>query len=412
MVAEKLRMILALLILTTTVLTGGCWDRMEIENIAFVNAIGVDRAGSGNLLVTFYVVNPDAMSKQGGKGPPAYVASLEAPTVGLALAKYAEQSARQPRYKQLQAIILGEDLARQGVAPVMDYFGRFWGSRLSIPVLVARGKAQDILVKGQTPPEKLASSGIEAILSQTPSLSGTRFSVVLGDVLTNLTRTGMQPVITSLELVPMREATTGGPYGEHGTATSEGSASEENQVIACKGAGVFREDKLLDFLTPTETRGLLWLQGKVQGGRMVVPAPDGGNEGATLAVERESTKIKPVVTADKISYQVKIAESGYIDSVESPDLAVDKRGTIDLLEQEQANAIQQEVMQAVSKAKTLQSDFLGLGDKLYRQDPGTWEQVKNNWNAAWLPQVEVDVTVDCLLQRTGSAANPVEKVEM
>ncbi len=65
----------------------------EIENIAFINAVGVDQAGSGNVLVTFYVVNPDALSKKGGGGaPPAIVTSVEARDVALAVARYAELS--------------------------------------------------------------------------------------------------------------------------------------------------------------------------------------------------------------------------------------------------------------------------------------------------------------------------------
>jgi hypothetical protein len=93
--------------------------------------------------------------------------------------------------------------------------------------------------------------------------------------------------------------------------------------------------------------------------------------------------------------------------VGDPKLAVSKPEALELLEQEKEEAIRQEVMAAVAKARSLQSDFLGLGDRLYRKDPGVWKQVKDGWSTAWLPQVEVDVNVTCELRHTGPIADPL-----
>lgn len=408
---KKIRICLMLLFLTIAVLTGGgCWDRVEIENVAFVDVMGVDRAGDGNVLVTFYVVNPAALGKQsgggGGEEPPAYISSIEARDVPQAVSKYAEESPRLVRFKQLQVIIVGEDQARQGVGPVMDFFSRQREMRRSIWLLMAKGKAQDILVKGKMPPEKLLSAGIKTILERQPVHSATRYPIVLGDFVTAMSIPGQEPIVSSVEIYPMREATTGGPYGEDGLAAAEGSAAEENNVLAFKGAGVFRDDKLLDFLGPSETRGVLWVQGKVQGGRIVVPAPSQG-DWASLAIERESTDVQPVVDNNKVRFIVTIHEEGYITSVDEERLKVSKPEALTLLEQEKEKAITQEVRGAVNKAQSLQSDFLGLGDRLYRKYPDVWDKVKNDWNTTWLPQVEVDVSVQCELRHTGNLADPL-----
>ena len=212
--------VLIALLFVAAVCSSGCWDRHEIESLAFINAVGVDQAGNGNVLVTFYVVNPDALGKKGGGGssPPAYSTSVEARDVAQALARYAEESPRLPRFKQLQAIIIGEDLARQGVGPVLDFFSRHWEMRRSIWVLVAKGKAQDILTKGQPPLEKLLAPGSRASWSGGIHLTATRYPVVLGDFLTDISRPGMEPIASSIELYPMQEATAGGPRAGKGRA--------------------------------------------------------------------------------------------------------------------------------------------------------------------------------------------------
>ncbi len=316
--------VLIALLFVAAVCSNGCWDRHEIESLAFINAVGVDQAGNGNVLVTFYVVNPDAIGKKGGGGgssPPAYSTSVEARDASQALAKFAEESPRLPRFKQLQAIIIGEDLARQGVGPVLDFFSRHWEMRRSIWVLVAKGKAQDILTKGQPPLEKLLGAGIKTVMERRDSLTATRYPVVLGDLLADISRPGMEPIVASIELYPMQVATAGGPQGGQGQGQAKGpgaqgsgaqsSAAEQNKAIAFKGAGVFRQDKLLDFLGPSETRGVLWVQGKVNGGRIVVPPPSQGDWGS-LAIERESTDVKPVIENNKIRFVITIDEEGYV----------------------------------------------------------------------------------------------------
>lgn len=78
-----------------------------------------------------------------------------------------------------------------------------------------------------------------------------------------------------------------------------------------------------------------------------------------------------------------------------------------MLEREKERAIRREVVAAVKRAQELRSDFLGLGDRLYRERPDVWMEVKDSWNTRWFPHVEVDVKVTCRLKRTGATADPV-----
>lgn len=409
MAAGRLRTgLVALVLIITALLNGGCWDRREIESLASVNTVGIDLADSGNMLVSFYTINSSALGEQSGGGgnePPAYVTSVEARNIQQAVARYSEESPRMVRFRQLQAIIIGEDLARQGVGPVMDYFSRREDARRSIWVLVARGRARDILAEGQSPPEKLTSTGIRTIMERRPTFTSTRYPIVLGDFLTSMARIGHEPIASSVELSPAQEADTGGAGGGTGAAAG-GSAATGHRMPVFSGAGVFRGDRLLGFLGPGETRGVLWLQGGVRGGEISLPA-DGQGDWASLAIERETTDVRPVVEGDKIRFIVDIREEGFIISVNNEKVDVDDPATLEMLEREKEEAIRQEVMAAVDRARSLQSDFLRLGDRLYRTQPDTWEKVKSDWNRTWFPRVEVAVNVECRLMHIGNTAEPL-----
>ncbi len=79
-----------------------------------------------------------------------------------------------------------------------------------------------------------------------------------------------------------------------------------------------------------------------------------------------------------------------------------------MLEKEKEKAITREVMAAVRKSKELRSDFLALGDKLYREYPDVWEKVKHNWRDEWLPKVEVRVSVTSKIRRSGATSEPID----
>ena len=46
-------------IVLTTLFLSGCWDRIEIEEFAFVSVIGINEGQHGKPRITFQITNPD-----------------------------------------------------------------------------------------------------------------------------------------------------------------------------------------------------------------------------------------------------------------------------------------------------------------------------------------------------------------
>ncbi|HHW28869.1 MAG TPA: hypothetical protein GXX21_04860 [Syntrophomonadaceae bacterium] len=93
--------------------------------------------------------------------------------------------------------------------------------------------------------------------------------------------------------------------------------------------------------------------------------------------------------------------------MEKTGLAVGEAEALELLEREKEKAIKRDVEAAIRRSRELRSDFLGLGDKLYREYPEVWEKVKDDWRDAWLPHVAVEVKVTCEITRTGLILDPL-----
>lgn len=93
--------------------------------------------------------------------------------------------------------------------------------------------------------------------------------------------------------------------------------------------------------------------------------------------------------------------------MEKTGLAVGESETLEMLEQEKEKAIRRDVEAALRRSRELKSDFLGLGDRLYREYPDVWEQVKDDWRDDWLPNVAVEVKITSELTRTGLLLDPL-----
>lgn len=288
----------------------GCWSRTEIEQMAFISVIGVDKAGSG-LLVSFQIIDPKALAKGGGGGGGAgggtkaiNVISVKARDLPEALARLAEKSSKAIRLKQLSAIVMGEGLARSGLAPVLDFFTRHWEVRRSTWVLVARGQAREILQKGMPTGENVPGIAIRNLMQQPSLLASGRYPMVLGDLAGILSR-DMDAVVSKVEL------DQGDRSADQGAGEAGRGDEKKGGELLLKGAGVFRKDKMVGFLGPSETRGICWLKGKVRGGVTTVPVATRGTW-ASLVTDRANARIKPEITKNRIRYLVEIEDYGFI----------------------------------------------------------------------------------------------------
>ena len=140
----KLGILLAVLFLA------GCGERLELEQQAFVVAIGLDKGEKGNLIeVTFQISNPQVNTSQAAESqtePPADIVTITAPDL-LAAKELAQSSlSRKITFSHLETIIIGEELAKD------ELFNNVIGSAIIDPemrreamMIISKEPAQDFI---------------------------------------------------------------------------------------------------------------------------------------------------------------------------------------------------------------------------------------------------------------------------
>ena len=137
-----------LTILLISLVLGGCGYGNDVENQAYVIAVGIDKGESFPLKVSFVFANPGGNnSSEGGasSAPKPDIVTLEAPTVFSAVRKLDSIKSKAINLSHTKIVVFSKDKAKEGVK---DYLSGFASSRDFRPntyVCVSEGEAEKYL---------------------------------------------------------------------------------------------------------------------------------------------------------------------------------------------------------------------------------------------------------------------------
>ncbi|MGI6226474.1 MAG: Ger(x)C family spore germination protein, partial [Peptococcales bacterium] len=385
------------LVIIIILLLSGCWDRKEINQTGFAVGLGIDKEGDDYLITTQMALPALLEGGSGGDEPPVWVVGGKGRTIFEAIRDVNTRSARKPFWGHLNVIVLGEEVAKDGLIPIVDILSRGQELRRSNYVVVTQGKARDILEAAP----KLESISAIFISNLIENRTGQSVSpaVTLNDLLNTLSSSGIEsvlPRIAALEqesfLPPKKES-------------KEEPKEEEKPkgILELRGAGIFNEDKLIGWMDEETTRGYLWVREQVKGGIIVLDNPS--QEGAKISLEIKSNKCKivPRIEDGKISVDLMISTN--CDFVENTGFVnVEKGSLMEKLNRNASGAITKEVSKAIHKALEKETDFLGIGEVIRVQYPDVWRKIQ--WSEVF-PQVDINVQTEAVIQKAAMTLRPI-----
>lgn len=397
---RKLGMLLLILAMLPI---SGCWGRVELNDLSIVTASAIDKMEDGKYLLTLQIAVPNMLGPASGSGSggsgsgdgkkATVVVSEKGVTMLDACRRLQKKLPRQLFFSHSRIIIIGEELAREGVAPVLDFFVRYRESRLRSYILFSEGRAADIL-KINAKWEKISAEEIREEEKRHIAIR-----IYLKDFFNMLLTDGCEPIAAQ---VALRQSEV---------ENKDGSSGEEMHTVIT-GAAVFRKDKLVGWLDDAETRGSLWLRSELKSSIVTVEIPKdkGGGNISALAV-RKATKIKPILRGGKLRIQADIYMENTVYENNSP-LDMSDPKVIQYVEQELELETKRRIQSTIEKAHTtFNSDIFGFGNAVYRAYPKAWNrQYKDKWDDVF-PELQVDVNAHAKVVHTGLTNKSMITVE-
>jgi spore germination protein KC len=383
--------LLSLLTALFIIASSGCVYRVDIQRLAIITVMGIDINEEGRYRASFQILQASyggrdgggRMSRGGGEGPGVIYFEGTGETIYEAATGISDRASRKPHYGHMKAVVIGKAAAEQGIAPVIDFLGRFNEIRSNILILTTKGEAAAIV--GTTSQEHGISADTIDELATRHIESGIAPVSYLAHTIDTLAAENKHPVITVLNL-PRK-------------SQEPGDAS-----FKIEGIAAFKGDKLLGYLSPDETKGLQYIQGKLEVGTSVLKVPDGPK--ISIEVLSTSSKIRTEVANGKPSVCIDIKQyasvremPGNLDPGENPEI-LDEIGAFE------AEAIKKQV-EATLRAvqRDLELDIIDIGGEIYRQHPKEWKKIEDSWEEMF-PQLGIKVNVECTIRATGLMSKP------
>ncbi|GAA3403655.1 Ger(x)C family spore germination protein [Paenibacillus hodogayensis] len=357
----------ALAAMAALLLLTGCWDRIEINDMAIVMGAGIDQDDQNKVHLSVEVYLPtgsSADSAQSGSDSGSskdqsgtITASASGGSLSEALGHLQERLSRRLYWGHNNIYIIGKKRAEHGIQEDLEFVLRFIGMRERASFYVSEGRANEVL---QVVPY-LERSAVEALreLSKTQVSTEVDMKHILERIVRNPEQTFYVPhVLSGPEMVDKGHIrNTDEPY--------------------FRGLAVLKNGKLVGTLDNDSMLGTLWLTDRVKSSTQI--AYPAGRGKITMSLSSSSTERLPRILPDgtwemriKVRYEGDIVQNtASLDPMKPEELEQIVEG---------ANTyIRSRIERALESLQKKQADVLDFGEQFHKKYPKAWKQEKANW---------------------------------
>ena len=373
---EIKRVTATLLVLATLFLSGCNAKEDELKDMALAQGLGIDYTDSEyNVSFMIYDLSKSRGSSAELSGTLTKVFKGSGVSVPYAITNITTMMGKKPYYSHNRVVVIGEDMAREGLQTVFDFLYRNAEVRPYVLVAVARGRAQDIL------DAKLGDALNPAEEIQNVISVGAYYSYVAEIGIMDIAISTLEK--TSDSYLPILELVKDG----------------EDEQIKASGTAIFNKMKLVGELNEEETKGLLWMNDLVEFGTLVCTTSY-HNMVSSEIIEGD-TDIEVVVENGRIKYNVLVSCLLNVDQVDGKESNSLSRAQMHEIEQSYVDVIKGQINSALNKCLIeYQSDVFRLGKRLWQSYPETYRQIADTWRDS-LADLEFEIDVRVQVSKTG-----------
>lgn len=420
------RSLLSLLLIVSLTMAActGCYDRIELEGMAFVVSLGIDKAPDDMIDVTARIAVPSAQDggggREGGGESGSQVSGAEAITVRAhtipgALNFLNTTVERRISLLHLSNLVIGEEMAQdEQFIEYLRPLTRYREFRRTVHVFVTRGSARKTFDQNKPVLEKSVSRFTESVTNVGKHTGLTPY-VIFHEFITSMEAPNQDAILPTVGINDKVKKKTSSDDSEGESWTEETELSSEPGEVVRQGGnplefvgtGVFRDAKLVTMLDGIETRMLLTLRGELL--RTQMDFPDPLQKGAYVTVELKHAR-SPHIEVDLSQKPVRVHVN---ESLEGDLIGVQSK--VNYTELKHLHRLEQKIAERLSRT---QRELIERMFHEYQADPfHIFKQTRSQFATAAdlqrfpfrkaLKTAKVDVLVTINIRRTGVQTAPI-----
>ena len=325
----------------------------EIEDMELIRTLGVDGAGETGVAIT---------ASGGTSQEETEVVSGEAGTISAAVLELQGEGSSYLYFGHVTQLLLGEELARRGIMPSLDYVLRDVEMRLETALYVVRNGTAGQAIEAAAD-DGSATDRLEA-LADDAGLTANSMPRTVKDVLAELDRQGAS-------FLPAVLADDG---------------------LTAAGYGILKDGALVGWAEGDAALGVNLIFGKVDADVVEVQAPDG--TAAALRVVGAAASVRPIWQGDTLAG---LKVHCKVDANLAEGSAMPVQATLDALEAELAQVEAERMARALELSRTLDADYLGLRQSAAFAVPWHKKVLLGSYS---MKDLKLEATAEAIIQRS------------
>lgn len=351
------KFVLIIITLFILLISSGCYNYKEINDMAIVSSIGIDKDNKNDK----YIVSAQIMNSkesEDSEDSQITVYTKEGDTVHEALRNITLKSPRKLYGNHLSKIVLSEEVAKEGIDNILDIFNRITEVRNEfIITIVKENKASDVL-KVLTTTESIPAEYVKLSLKIADKTSGLTYATKLDEFISLYLKKGIDPVVPVLKIDKKEKK---------GTTINNITTTNPISKIVIEDLAVTNKGKLETYLKNEEIIGYNFLRNQIQ--KMIIPVKcDDENNYASILILKNKTKSNAAKKDNKYIINFNINSEAIITEYNCKKDLTDEK-VIKELEKDTEKKIKRYIKKSLNKQKETKGKFLGLERIIYLDYP-------------------------------------------
>lgn len=360
----------------------GCWNYSEIDDMSIVAGVALDKnKADNNIQMTVEMVDTQGGLQDNQTG--FKMLSLTGDTIFSIARSMISLTGRKLFWSHAKVIIISEELAREGLVKVIDWYSRDTETRADVFIFVAGEKnAREVLNLNHT--NKTIMSFELAQMMKDEPFTGTAPVVEIWDFIDKLETPGKSAIAPLITI-------------------SEMNGQKNGRV---NGTAVFVEDRMVGKLDGTETQYALFAKNHVKGGVLTIDN-ERGRPTYSLEILSNRTKVKPVWINGKLQIQVHTLTHTGLDEVMSTAPLTGKE-SLAAIEDRASAQVQHNILSVIRKLqREYQADIFGFGKAVHEAMPQSWHKLEERWPEEF-KELDVKVNSKVIIQSTAKSSRTIK----
>jgi spore germination protein KC len=374
------RCIQIILVMACILFLNGCWNYREIEQMTIVQGLAIDQA-DGQFLITIESIAPkggDAMIMEPD------LTSAEGETIFDVVRNLIMTTGRRVYWSHAKVIIISEDIAREGITPVLDYVTRDAEMRENMWILLSREATAKTILEGKVKMHDTISIHLDDMMDAQKNISKYN-AMELWRLQEGISAVGLSPSIPTVTM----------------------HRNKDEEISLAYGAAIFKKDRMVGWLNGIETRAMLLTRGELKGGLLVIPNVGKTNTDVTLEIFKSTTKLHPSVKNNELIMNIDVETEVNIADIAGTEDFISEPGR-QVLTEDAEKSVKIQIEDTIRKVqKQWESDVFDFGGVVNRELPEYWKNNKTRWSEVFV-RIKPEVNVNIKIRGSALTSKPVK----